>query len=85
MEQTGCKIICGAPTTLAVKGLIMVMINFLVGPEEPLLATVKRRKLAWFGHVACHDSLSKTILQGIFEGWQRRSQQRKCWMDNIKD
>ena len=26
MEKTGCKIICGAPTTLAVKGLLMLMI-----------------------------------------------------------
>ena len=25
MEQTGCKIICGAPTTLAVKELMMMM------------------------------------------------------------
>ena len=25
MERTGCKIICGAPTTLAVKGLMMMM------------------------------------------------------------
>ena len=25
MEQTGCKIICGAPVTLAVKGLMMMM------------------------------------------------------------
>ena len=25
MEKTGCKIICGAPTTLAVKGLVMMM------------------------------------------------------------
>ena len=25
MEKTGCKIICGALTTLAVKGLIMMM------------------------------------------------------------
>ena len=25
MEKTGCKIICGAPTTLAVKELIMMM------------------------------------------------------------
>ena len=24
MEKTGCKIICGAPTTLAVKGLMMM-------------------------------------------------------------
>ena len=25
MEKTGCKIICGAPTTLAVKGLMRMM------------------------------------------------------------
>ena len=25
MEKTGCKIICAAPTTLAVKGLMMMM------------------------------------------------------------
>ena len=25
MEKTGCKITCGAPTTLAVKGLMMMM------------------------------------------------------------
>ena len=25
MKKTGCKIICGAPTTLAVKGLMMMM------------------------------------------------------------
>ena len=27
MEKTGCKVICGAPTTLAVKGLIMMMMT----------------------------------------------------------
>ena len=27
LEKTGCKIICGAPTTLAVKGLMMMMMN----------------------------------------------------------
>ena len=26
MEKTGCKIICGALTTIAVKGLMMIMI-----------------------------------------------------------
>ena len=42
-------------------------INFLVGPQEPLLATLTSLKLAWFRHVTCHNSLSKTILQGIAE------------------
>ena len=35
-------------------------IKFLVGPQEPLLATAKRRKLALFGHVTRHASLSKS-------------------------
>ena len=34
-------------------------INFLVGPQERPLATVKRRKLAWFGRVGRNDGLSK--------------------------
>ena len=55
-------------------------INSLVCSQEPLLATVSRRKLAWFGHVTRHDSLSKTILHGTFEGGQR-----KCWTDNIEE
>ena len=60
-------------------------VRILVGPQGPLLATVKRRKLAWFGHVTCHDSLFKTILQGTLKGGRRRGQQRKCWMDNTKE
>ena len=35
-----------------------------VGLLEPLLATVKRWKLRWLGHVTHHDNLSKVILQG---------------------
>ena len=26
MEKTGCKVICGAPTTLAIKGLMIMMV-----------------------------------------------------------
>ena len=60
-------------------------INTLVGPQKLLLATVKRRKLAWFGHVTCNDSLPKTILQSTLENGRRRGRQTKCWMDNIKE
>ncbi|MGL4418375.1 MAG: reverse transcriptase domain-containing protein [Plesiomonas shigelloides] len=60
-------------------------ITSLVGPHEPLLATVKRRKLAWFGHVTRHNTLSKTILQGTLEGSRRRGRQRKNWVANIKE
>ena len=34
MEKTGCKIICGAPTTLAVKGLMMMMMEDGTGLQE---------------------------------------------------
>ena len=33
-DKTGCKIICGAPTTLAVKGLIMMMKHWKALVEE---------------------------------------------------
>ena len=57
-------------------------ISFSVGPREPPLATVERRKLAGFRHVTYYDSLSKTILQGTLEVGRRRGQQKKCWPDN---
>ena len=46
--------------------------------------SVKRWKLAWFGRVMCHDSLSKTILQGTLDGVWRHDRQRQCWIDNIE-
>ena len=58
---------------------------FLVGPKERLLAAVKRQKHAWFGHHTCHDSLSKTILQGSFESGRFYGRQRKYWIDNTKE
>ena len=51
---------------------VLSKINFLVGLQGPLLATVKRQKLGWFRHVTRHDSLSKTILQDTSEGGRRR-------------
>ena len=35
MEDTGCEIICGAPTTLAVKGLMMI--NVLPGKPRTIV------------------------------------------------
>ena len=42
MEETSCEIICGAPTTLAVKGLMMMMTASvqLIWPESDLLLIV---------------------------------------------
>ena len=33
LEETGCEIICGAPTTLAVKGLLMLMMKAGGSPQ----------------------------------------------------
>ena len=60
-------------------------INFLAGPQESLLATVRRRKLALFRHFTRHDSLSGTILKDTLEGGWHRGRQRKCWMDNVRE
>ena len=35
MEKTGCKIICGAPTTLEVKELMMMMMAMMMIPPPP--------------------------------------------------
>jgi len=56
-----------------------------VGPQEPLLSTIKRRKLMCFGHTTRHNTLAKTILQGTVEGKRRRGRQKKSWVDNIKE
>ena len=54
------------------------------GKQEPLLSTVKRRKLNWFGHICRHNTLAKTILQGTVAGGRKRGRPRKTWLDNIK-
>ena len=46
-------------------------VNAMAGPQEPLLAIVKRRKLTWYGHITRHDSLCKTVLQGTIEAATR--------------
>ena len=46
-------------------------VTSLAGPQEPLMATVKKRKVVWFGHVNRHNSLPKTVLQGTLEGGRK--------------
>ena len=62
-------------------------IEELGGKQERLLQVVKRRKLKlqWYGHITRHDSLAKTILQGIVEGGRKRGKPRKSWLSNIKE
>ena len=43
MEETGCEILCGAPTTLAVKGWMMMMspVDFISNVENKLFFSVR--------------------------------------------
>lgn len=43
--------------------VIRYAVSTLVGPQEPLLTTIKRWKLTWFRDVARPDTLLKTVLQ----------------------
>lgn len=54
------------------------------GAQEPLLSTIRRRKLSWFGHFSRHNGLCRTTMEGTVEGKRRRGRQRLQWMDNIK-
>ena len=58
MEKTGCKIICGVPTTLAVKGLMMMMMtdNFKVLVLSAQLCTVVQCVRAPATFLACMRS-----------------------------
>ena len=42
-----------------------------IGSVEPLLSTIKRRKLAHFGHTIRHEYLHKLIMHGFVEGNRR--------------
>ena len=60
-----------------------------IGPDEDLLAIVKRRKLQWYGHVSRSSGLANAILQGSVKGggWggERQGRQGNRWEDNIRE
>ena len=61
-----------------------VMIS-LIGTYEPIVQSIRRRKLKWYGHTIRHDNLSKTILQGMVEGNRKCSRPKRKWIDDIKE
>ena len=62
---------------LFVNGKLFLNAEF---PQEPLQASLERRKPAWFGNVTRHDSLSETVVLGTVEGGRPRGRQRKRWI-----
>ena len=52
MAKTGCKIICGAPTTLAVKALMMMMMMMMIClPENLIEVHSKKHKTTKEGQI----------------------------------
>ena len=50
------------------------------------LFKILKLKLQYFGHLMRRtDSLEKTLMLGLIEGWRRRGRQRMRWLGGITD
>ena len=47
-----------SPKVRKINEFVRDQLTTLVVHQEPLLAPMKRRKLAWYGHTVCNDGLS---------------------------
>ena len=56
-----------------------------LGVQRELLPTLQTNKLTYFGHIARHDCLPRSILMGIHEGKRKRGRPRRMWTNDIKD
>ena len=48
-----------------------------------LFNMIKKRKLAYFGHITIAQNLMTEVSQGLLEGQCSRGRQRMRWSDNI--
>ena len=56
-----------------------------LGVERGLISLIRTQKLSYFGHIARHDSLQKTVLTGRVDGKRGRGRSRRQWYDEIKE
>ena len=61
---------------------ILVELNII---DKWLLKYFQQRKLKYFGHIRCHNSIEKTILGGYMPGCCSRRRLRRKWTQDIKD
>ncbi|XP_071486585.1 uncharacterized protein [Diadema antillarum] len=52
-----------------------------IGDYEPLLDTMKRRKLQWFGHVTRRPG---TLAHGRVDGRRAQGRPRRNWMNDVR-
>lgn len=57
------------------------------GYKQNLLESIKKRKLAYIGHIArkSGENLEKTIMQGSVPGKRGRGRPRKAWLDDATE
>ena len=53
--------------------------------KRSLIATIKKRKLQYFGHLIRQNGIQRLLLEGKTEGKRGCGRPRMMWMDNIKD
>ena len=57
-----------------------------ISPEYSLEGLMLKLKLQYFGHLMRRtESLEKTLMLGMSEGWRRRGRLRMRWLDGITD
>ena len=56
-----------------------------MGPHDPLLTIIKKRKMQFYGHTNRAGNLGTTIMQGSVDGKRGRGRPRTTWLKNIVD
>ena len=58
----------------------------MIGMDRMLIKVIKKRKMAYFGHLMRRsDGLQRLLLDGKIEGKRDRGRQRLIWTDNIME
>ena len=58
----------------------------MIGPKNTeLVMSIKKKKLAYYGHVRTHHSLQKLVLEGKVDGKRGRGRRRKSWTGNVSE
>ena len=69
MEKTGCKIICGAPTTLTVKGLMMMMMMMSISNTEVWIEEFAKKKSGLKTKMESYQGDLSSGVTSLSSGW----------------
>ena len=50
-----------------------------------LVLSIKKKKLAYYGHIGRHHYLQKLVLGGKVDGKRGRGRRRKSWTGNVSE